>query len=167
MEHGAMTNPLIRWLIRRDIPSVLGIERDSVEESLRWTAEHYRLMIRQRGVIAKTIELAGDVAGVMVFRLGHTEIELYRLIVAPRARRLGLGTMLVQSLEKHLVGHRDRMVAEVHEEWLDMQLLLRSCGWRATGIDRQGWIHFELTAELFGQRVIDQIMTGDVSVIGV
>ena len=65
----AATRAHIRWLIRRDMPEVLEIER-SLPAS--WGEPEYLDLLRQRdviGMVAEAGDLGGRVVGVFVYRL--------------------------------------------------------------------------------------------------
>jgi len=66
--------PQIRWLIRRDMPEVLEIERANFEYT--WTEEDFLCCLRQRNCIGMVAEIAHNIEGFMIYEL-H-EIKTYK-----------------------------------------------------------------------------------------
>ncbi len=92
----------VRWLIRRDMQEVLAIESASFGES-SWKEDDFLRCLRQReciGMIAEFCRPGGDepIQGYMIFELHKGKLHILNFAVAPRFRRLGVGTALVANL---------------------------------------------------------------------
>ena len=125
----------IRWLIRRDMPSVLEIESASFE--FPWTEDEFINSLRQRDCIGMVAEYAERVVGFMIYELQPTSIHVLSFEVDPEFRRKSVGTSLIQKLISKLAyQRRNRIQLEVRETNLSAQLFLKHLGFRATGVLR-------------------------------
>lgn len=128
-----MPQPRVRWMIRRDTPSVLAVE----QEFGGWTADQLLAVLRERnrvGLVADVPAWPGKygVGGFLIYELGEDRITILRLAVLACYRRRHVGRALVQTVtDKLSYQRRNRAVADVHEANLPMQLFLRACGFRA------------------------------------
>jgi [ribosomal protein S18]-alanine N-acetyltransferase len=118
----------IRWMIRRDVASVLAIEEQGTREP--WSEETLLEALRAGDTIGMVAEDGEDrIVGHMVYTLHKKRLELVRLVVAPEFRRRGVGRQLVAKLLGKLDSHRrPKLVAHVDERDLDVCLLFRECG---------------------------------------
>ncbi len=133
----------IRWMVRRDMPEVLAIEKECFE--FAWSEEEFLRCLRQRNCIGMVAEYEGRVAGFMIYELPKTKIHLLNIATLPEYRRLGIGTQMIAKLIGKLGNQRrTRISLEVRETNLAAQLFLRSAGFRATEILRN---FYEETAE--------------------
>jgi len=131
--------PHIRWLIRRDLPEVLDIERASFASP--WTEEDFLYYLRKRNVIGLVAEHAEQVVGFMLYELHKPRLNLLKFAVHPDYRRQGIGEAMLTKLFGKLNGERrTRLTLLVGESNLDAQLFFRDMGLRATGILRE---HFD------------------------
>jgi ribosomal-protein-alanine N-acetyltransferase len=125
----------IRWMIRRDMPEVLAIERENFEFS--WLEEDFIRSLRQRNCIGMVAELDDRVVGFMIYELHKTRIHVLNFAVARDDRRLGVGSQLVAKLIAKLSPHhRSRIILEVRETNLAAQLFFRENGFRAVSVLR-------------------------------
>ena len=123
----------IRWMIRRDMPSVLAIESQSFE--FPWTEEEFIRCLRQRDCIGMVAERNEEVAGFMIYELHKTRIHILSFAVHPGFRRQNVGSAMVEKLVSKLAyQRRNRIVLEVRETNLPAQLFFRKLGFRATGV---------------------------------
>lgn len=123
----------IRWMIRRDMPSVLAIESSSFE--FPWTEDEFIRCLRQRDCIGMVAERNEEVAGFMIYELHKTRIHVLSFAVHPDFRREGVGKAMIEKLISKLAyQRRNRIVLEVRETNLDAQLFFRQLGFRATGV---------------------------------
>jgi len=123
----------IRWMIRRDMPSVLAIESNSFE--FPWTEDEFIRCLRQRDCIGMVAERNEEVAGFMIYELHKTRIHVLSFAVHPEFRREGVGKAMIEKLISKLAyQRRNRIVLEVRETNLDAQLFFRQLGFRATGV---------------------------------
>jgi len=130
----------IRWLIRRDMESVLAIENDSFEYP--WSEEDFLTMLRTRnciGMVAmspyKSEEEPGEVIGYMIYELHKGYIGMHNFAVSREHRREGVGTALIEKLTGKLsFERRTALTLEVQEENLTAQQFFRSQGFKATEV---------------------------------
>ncbi len=145
----------IRWMIRRDMPSVLSIEEQSFE--FPWTEEEFIRCLRQRDCIGMVAERNEEVAGFMIYELHKTRIHILSFAVHPNLRRQAVGTAMVDKLVSKLVfQRRNRIVLEVRETNLAAQLFFRQLGFRATGVLKSFYEDTPEDAFLMQFRQVDQ-----------
>lgn len=133
----------IRWLIRRDMPDVLSIERACFEHS--WSEEDFLCCLRQRNCIGMVAEQDHKIVGFMIYELHKLTLRILNFAVDPEAQRGGIGSRMIGRLVDKLSQQRRReIVLEVRETNLDAQLFFRSQGFRALGVLRE---HYDDTAE--------------------
>ncbi len=78
----------IRWMIRRDMPEVLDIERQSFE--FPWSEDDFVRCLRQRNCIGMVAEHGDRVVGFMIYELHKTRLhilEFRRGAAVPPPRR--------------------------------------------------------------------------------
>ena len=137
------TTAQIRWLIRRDMPRVLEIEQASFE--FAWTEEDFLCCLRQRNCIGMVAERDGLVVGFMIYELHKSRLRILNFAVCPEARRLHVGTQMVQRLvDKLSQQRRNEIVLEVRETNLAAQVFFRSQDFRAVRVLRG---HYDDTTE--------------------
>jgi [ribosomal protein S18]-alanine N-acetyltransferase len=125
----------IRWLIRRDMPEVLGIERASFEYA--WTEEDFLCCLRQRNCIGMVAERDGRIVGFMIYELHKARLRLLNFAVGSGERRGRIGTQMIRRLIDKLSQQRRReIVLEVRETNLAAQLFFKSMGFMALGVLR-------------------------------
>ncbi len=133
----------IRWLIRRDMPEVLDIERSSFE--FAWTEEDFLCCLRQRNCIGMVAEAAGEIVGFMIYELHKDKLRILNFAVGTHVRRQGVGAQMVRRLiDKLSQQRRKEIVLDVRESNLAAQLFYRNQGFRAVGVLRN---YYEDTAE--------------------
>lgn len=139
----------IRHMLRRDMPEVLAIDEfaglpvlpssrigDREEGFLTYlrVAGHWGMIAEECG------RQYGKVLGFMLYELNDSEIILARLAVHPAYLRMGVGTQLAEKLQSKVspwaYQARSRVVMDVSEYALPMQLFLRSRGWLAERVIR-------------------------------
>jgi ribosomal-protein-alanine N-acetyltransferase len=120
-------------MIRRDMPEVLQIERESFE--FPWVDEDFIRCLRQRNCIGMVAEHEGRVVGFMIYELHRTRIHVLNFGVGQLYRRLGVGSQMIAKLIAKLsVQRRSRIVLEIRETNLDAQLFFRENGFRAVSV---------------------------------
>ena len=93
IEHQPQLRVHIRWMIRRDMPEVLEIERQSFE--FPWFEEDFIRCLRGRNCIGMVAEHAERVVGFMIYALHKTRLHILNFAVAADVRRRGIGTGLL------------------------------------------------------------------------
>lgn len=125
----------IRWMIRRDMPEVLDIERLSFEYA--WSEDDFLHCLRQRNCIGMVAEHNERIVGFMVYELHKTKLHVLNFAVHPDYRRRDVGNQMIQKLDQKLSwDRRSRIVVEVRETNLPAQLFFRALGFRATVVLR-------------------------------
>jgi len=123
----------IRWMIRRDMPEVLGIEAESFE--FPWLEDDFIRCLRQRNCIGMVAEADDQVVGFMIYELHKARIHVLNFAVAAAYRRRGVGSQMLAKLSAKLsLQRRCRIVLEVRETNLDAQLFFRENGFRAVSV---------------------------------
>ena len=123
----------VRWMIRRDMPEVLAIERETFE--FPWSDEDFTRCLRQRNCIGMVAELAESVVAFMIYELHRTRLHVLNFAVLRSHRRLGVGTQMMHKLYGKLTAdRRSRIELEVRETNLPAQLFFRSLGYRAVTV---------------------------------
>ncbi len=129
----------IRWMIRRDMPEVLEIERQNFE--FPWIDEDFVRCLRQRNCIGMVAEHEDRVAGFMIYEFLKNRIHVLNFAVDPEYQRRGVGSQMVAKLSAKLSAQqRNRIVLEIRETNLAAQLFFRENGFRAVSILR-GYYH--------------------------
>ncbi len=120
----------IRWMIRRDMPSVMSIEQQSFE--FPWSEEEFIRCLRQRNCIGMVAERDDKVVGFMIYELHKNRLHLLNFAVGAEARRAGVGSAMIEKLVSKLTAdRRNRIMLEVRETNLDAQIFFRQRGFRA------------------------------------
>jgi ribosomal-protein-alanine N-acetyltransferase len=126
----------IRWMIRRDMPSVLATECECFE--FPWSEEDFIRCLRQRNCIGMVAEHGDQVVGFMIYELNKTRIHVLNFAVAEGYRRHGVGSQMIGKLVGKLSPQRrSRITLEVRETNLPAQLFFRSAGFRAVSVLRK------------------------------
>lgn len=125
----------VRWMIRRDMPEVLDIERQAFE--FPWSDEDFTRCLRQRNCIGMVAEIADSVVAFMIYELHRTRLHVLNFAVARSHRRMGIGTRMMEKLVGKLTPERRSQIRlEVRETNLPAQLFFRSLGFRAVSVLR-------------------------------
>lgn len=133
----------IRWMIRRDMPSVLAIEEASFE--FPWSEEEFIRCLRQRNCIGMVAEHDDEVVGFMIYELHKNRLHLLNFAVDPEFRRTTVGCSMINKLISKLsADRRNRIMLEVRETNLDAQLFFKQLGFRAISVLRD---YYEDTTE--------------------
>jgi ribosomal-protein-alanine N-acetyltransferase len=123
----------IRWMIRRDMPEVLEIERQAFE--FPWSDEDFTRCLRQRNCIGMVAEIADSVVAFMIYELHRSRLHVLNFAVSRSHRRLGVGTQMMEKLVGKLTPERRSQIAlEVRETNLPAQLFFRALGFRAVTV---------------------------------
>lgn len=151
-----MTQTHIRWMIRRDLHSVVSIEKDVFDYP--WSKQEFLIALQQSNCSGMVAERNEEVVGYMVYELHKTRIELLNFAVRPRSQRLGVGSALIEKLKSKLAyERRNKISLELRERNLDGQLFFRQAGFKCTSI-LHGW--YAVEEESVAYRM--QYTTGDV-----
>lgn len=133
----------IRWLIRRDMPEVLEIERASFDHP--WTEEDFLCCLRQRNCIGMVAEHNHEIVGFMIYELHKSKLRILNFAVHPRYRRQSVATQMVRRLiDKLSQQRRKEITLEVRETNLAAQKFFSRQGFRALCVLRD---HYQDTDE--------------------
>lgn len=133
----------IRWMIRRDMPEVLGIEERCFEFS--WPEENFLCYLRQRNCIGMVSEYQEKIIGFMVYKFLKYQIHILNFAVAPWVWRKSVGSQMVDKLIHKLKQQRHKeIILEVRESNLPAQLFFQEQGFFASGVLRD---YYEDTEE--------------------
>ena len=125
----------IRWMIRRDMPEVLDIEKGSFE--FPWCEDDFIRCLRQRNCIGMVAEHDDQVVGFMIYELHKTRLHVLNFAVDPDYRRQLVGLQMIEKLASKLSSQRrTRISLEVRETNLDAQLFFKENGFVATAVLR-------------------------------
>lgn len=120
----------IRWMIRRDMPEVLAIEKKSFE--FPWSEDDFLRCLRQRNCIGMVAEIDGKVAGFIIYELHKNRLHILNFAIDPEFRRRGIGSAMVQKLLSKLSHQRrNQILLEVRETNLPAQLFFKKHNFRA------------------------------------
>lgn len=129
------SNPLVRWLIRRDLSDVLNIERKSFEYA--WSEDDFLCVLRQRNAIGLVADVLGQVAGFVIYELHKDELRILNLAVDPAYRRQAIGKEIIDRIKSKLSQQRrKRIVLETRESNLPAQKFFHAQGFRAYAVLR-------------------------------
>lgn len=126
-------NPVLRWLIGRDMPEVLGIEARAFPNA--WTRDDFSACLKQRNCIGLVAEVNHQVTGYVVYEIHKSELHILNLAVDPEWHRHGIGTAMLQRVKDKLSQQRrSRLLLTVRETNLAAQKFFRRQGMYATEI---------------------------------
>ncbi|MBI1345226.1 ribosomal-protein-alanine N-acetyltransferase [bacterium] len=140
---GSLCGVQIRWMIRRDMPEVLEIERQSFD--FAWTEEDFLCCLRQRNCIGMVAEHQERIVGFMIYELLKSQLHVLNFAVDPGTRRMGVGVQMIEKLVTKLAQQRRKELRlEVREGNLAAQLFFKQQGFTATNVLRN---YYEDTTE--------------------
>ena len=141
----------IRWMLRRDMPSVLNIENKCFD--FAWNENDFIRALRQRNCIGMVAELNDKVVGFMLYELHRNRIHIINFAVHPFNQRLGVGRGMIGKLTGKLSAERrNRIMVEVRESNLDAQLFFRDMRFKAISVIRDFYEDSDEDAYLFQYR---------------
>ena len=141
----------IRWMILKDMPSVLGIENRCFE--FPWSKDDFVKCLKQLNCVGMVAEIDGQVAGFMLYELHKNRLHLPTIAVDPAYRKRGVFTAMINKLKGKLsVEKRNRIMIEVRETNLAAQLAFKALGFRAISVLRNFYDDTDEDAYLFSYR---------------
>lgn len=124
----------VRFMCGSDMASTAEIERECFGYE-SWTEDELIGNLTSRLCVAKVAIRRNRVVGYMAYKLNSGQVELVRIAVHPSARRHHVGSHLVGHLKEKLENkHFQSVRADVPDDCLGVQLLLKKSGFRATEI---------------------------------
>lgn len=141
----------IRYLIRRDMPSVMEIND---ELGIATSETEYKEFLRKRDCIGMVAEIDDVVVGYVMYRFSKQNTEIVHFGVNPHASGKGVGRAMVEKLKAkdRIIKTRRKIIACVDEYNVAFQVFLRACGFRCVKAERGFFEHgdmflFELELE--------------------
>lgn len=122
----------LRWIIRRDLPRVVEIDRHS--SHFPWTEETLTSYLSNRRTLGMVAEYGDTITGFMLYQFSPEIFHLTYIAVDPAWRRLDVGRTLVRRLFGALSKRRPKLTTVVHESNLGAQLFFKFCGFKATSV---------------------------------
>ena len=145
----------VSWMIRRDMPGVLEIEKESFE--FPWAEEDFIRVLRKRDCIGMVVIENEEIAGFMIYELLPKRLHLLTMAVAVRYRRKGIASDMIGKLQSKLVfQRRNRITTHVRESNLDAQIFFRDKGFKAINVIQNLYEDCDEDAYLFQYRHIEQ-----------
>lgn len=125
----------LRWMVRRDMPEVLAIEKQCFE--FPWSEDDFIRCLRQRNCIGFVAEHCEKIVGFMIYELHSNRIHILNFVVHEDCRFKGVGEAMVNKLKGNLTSdRRSRIMLEIRESNLDAQLFFKACGFRCISVLR-------------------------------
>ncbi len=125
----------VSWMLQRDMPEVLAIERQNFE--FPWSEDDFIRTLRWRNCLGLTAEHEDKIAGFTIYELCKDRIHILNIAVRPSYQRQGVGSQIISKLISKLSAQRRPLiVSEVRETNLAAQLFFRKCGFRAISVLR-------------------------------
>jgi ribosomal-protein-alanine N-acetyltransferase len=123
----------IRWMIRRDIPEALAIERESFE--FAWCEEDFIHCLKKRNCIGMVAEHGEQIIGFMIYEVHKAKLHILNFAVAKNYRMRGIGTQMIEELVTKLSDkRRTNITLEIRETNLDAQLFFKHMDFKAVSV---------------------------------
>ncbi len=120
----------IRWIIRRDMPEILGIEAANFE--FPWTEKDFHRVLCNRNCVGRVVEHKERIVGFVIYELHKNRLHISSIAVHAAMQRKGVATALIREMHGKLAPHRRKQITlEVRETNLDAQLFFRAMGFKA------------------------------------
>ena len=128
----ATGNLWMRILIKRDLPSVVEIDRQ-VFGDLGWGNEEFiELAQKRNSANVSVVEVGGTVGAYVAYTLDKQFIGIHRLAVSPSLQRSGIARHMLEKLQAKVDGHSRRaaIVTMIPLEtfYVPAMRLMKSCG---------------------------------------
>lgn len=125
----------VRWLIRRDMPEVLAIEKESFV--IPWCDGDFLSCLRQRNCIGMVAEHNHQIVGFMLYELHKSRLNVLNFAVAPEWRRRGVGRQMTERLRDKLSQQRRTEIrVQIREGNFIGQAFFREQGFLCHGVIR-------------------------------
>ena len=146
----------IRWMIRADMEHVEHI--DELSNVRSWSTEDFIAALRKRNTVGKVYVVDERfVIGFMIYELHQHDYRITKLAIHPDARRVGIGSDMLQELIQRAESAVNRSVIRVNvrETNLNVQLFLRSNGFQCESMDREFYSDTNEDSLFFSYRLHD------------
>lgn len=123
----------IRWMIRRDMPSVIAIESRCFPDP--WQEEDFLNLLRLRNVIGMVCEQADKIIGFIIYELNDNAMSIVTLAIDPDFQRKKIGTFIIDKIKQKLSIQRRTLInCLVRESDLSSQLFFSKNGFKCIEI---------------------------------
>jgi len=125
----------IRWLIQKDIPQILEIEKHCFDYP--WSEETIKEYLRKRNSIGIVFEENKKILGYLIYELEEKSISILKIAVRHDKRMRGIGKLLIERVIKKLAvppNKRQEATIDVKESNLNAQLFLQKLNFMAVAI---------------------------------
>lgn len=140
-----MDNVFTRWIITRDLPDIVRIERGCFVTPI--TEIDLRAALSPVDIIGCVAEGCDSILGYIIYQLLKRHILVHRFAVAPEMRRKRVGTKLLLRVVHHMYRtERNHIIIPTHDSALTAHLFLRSVGFTAITVKDDKYI-FSLARE--------------------
>lgn len=135
IEQGQQVQPTIRWMIRRDLPEVMHIERESFKDP--WGEENILLCLDQRNCSGMSVEIdeksvasGKKVVAFFLYELCADHLRIINLAVHPQYRGQGFGELCMRWLLARIArgGKYRYITALVPESCLEVKSFFEKYG---------------------------------------
>ncbi len=138
----------IRWMIRRDLPDVLQIERDCFE--FNWTQDDFTECMSFPACNGYVAEQAGSVVAFMVIERLPGNIEILNFAVSPLHQHADFGTIMLRYvIDKAAETKRGTVSLKSRESNHGAHGFFRHHGFKAVGLLRKHYEDSDEDAFLF------------------
>jgi len=153
----------IRWMIRRDMPAVLSIEKDCFE--FPWSEEDFIRCLRSRiclGMVAEVRDPQSGhdrIVGFYIYELHKARLHILNFAVHSEFQRRSIRTQMASKLIGKLsADRRTRIMLEIRETNLAAQMFFRSQCFQAVSVLREFYQDTPEDAYLFQLRYDEEIV---------
>lgn len=137
-----------RWMIRRDMGEVLGIE--AANHEFPWSEDDFIRCLRQRNCIGRVAEFGERVVGFNIYELHKNRLHILNFAVHAAMQRRGVGKAMIDNLKGKLSRERrNRLMLEVRESNLTAQLFFKAQGFRCISVLREFYDKHQTNEDAF------------------
>lgn len=134
MNEETAVKPHIRWMIRRDMPSVMEIENNSFLDD-KFDEDEFLYYLKKRQVIGIVAESGDHVIGHALYWLKAERVEIIKMAVHADWRRKHVGVAMMRKIIKDMFGtKRVRVLFPVPAINVICNDFLRAMGFKCDGI---------------------------------
>lgn len=135
---------IVRWMSSSDLESVQNIRSRC---SLGSGPDLLKILSSPRCIL-KVAESDGNISGFIIYKNGRSKARIMEVAVSPEFRRMGVACDMVRSVSAKAKESSKHVEVLVPEENLEIQMALKKCGFRASGIhDSSGSPRYKFSTE--------------------
>jgi ribosomal protein S18 acetylase RimI-like enzyme len=119
----------IRWGTNKDLKSIAEIEHTVYGPNENLNIDELKKLKNKKGVIILVAESnMYNMYGYAIYKLNHSNLELFRLTVAPEYQGIGVGGMLITKIISRLNNNRTKIVTAIEDNFTVGHLFLKNFG---------------------------------------